>query len=595
MTDAYVQHALMTALTLSIDLTYHWFWFFVFILLLIGAVIGMTPLTHHHEHSFGQWLCIFIRRAVVWIGFTLMVWQVSNWLFYQMLDHMPAQDSLREYLIWHQQLLVFHAKHLGLILVGVVMLRILSMRILAPRFSRWLRQWRSVQSDETTPDITQELNRLKAKSFTPSKHYRKGKVFFGLTPKRKPLYIDRETFIETNTQIVGPTRYGKGLLLGTLMEQSILNGDTLFYIDPKNDRYAKHILYQTALKIGRPFYYISLDDDDVGSWGPFMGGTTEDAFSRLQMALGLDLKGDPGSDFYKTQELKVLRDAFLKSRRLDVLKDKFAKDSQTKAGAELAAWASYPSLCPSGNAKGFSIQKAIQDNAIVYFKGALDNRIKTLATKTFLVELLQTRRRQSADQHLCLVVDEVSFLVSKQLKDALATSLGFGMNIICAYQSPDDLLNTDDMSLNGQALLHSVNVNSQVKMVFGGANAELAKWVSDLSGTTTKSLTRAEQTSITSEGAELWHAGRTLAPVETPYIHPNVVLTLPKRMCIAIRPGELAQPMMVAPVPVQDMSLLDHYLSGRATPSPNKTQREEKQSDASIADNHNKVLKEDRP
>lgn len=42
------------------------------------------------------------------------------------------------------------------------------------------------------------------------------------------------------------------------MEQAIMRGDTLFYIDPKNDEFAPHVMYQAAKAKGRKLYYLTL-------------------------------------------------------------------------------------------------------------------------------------------------------------------------------------------------------------------------------------------------------------------------------------------------------------------------------------------------
>jgi hypothetical protein len=121
--------------------------------------------------------------------------------------------------------------------------------------------------------------------------------WLGLDEKNRPITIPIDTWFETNMQVIGPTRYGKGVILGTLMDQAIRRGDGLFYVDPKKDHFAPQVMYQACKEAGRKFYYLTLHDEGIGQWAPFAGGTIRDALARLEIAFGLELTGDPGTDY----------------------------------------------------------------------------------------------------------------------------------------------------------------------------------------------------------------------------------------------------------------------------------------------------------
>lgn len=138
------------------------------------------------------------------------------------------------------------------------------------------------------------------------------------------------------------------------------------------------------------------------------------------------------------------------------------------------------------------------------------------------------------------------------------------MNVVSMYQSPNDLKFPDDKTLDGNALLQSMNVNSQIKLVYGGADYDTAEWLSNLSGTITKSVTSMEKTNVRTMGAEEWERGRMIKAHEEATVPVNVVLSLPPRVAILIQPHQLATPCFTAPAKVRDLKLLPAWLTGEA-------------------------------
>lgn len=546
--------------------TNEWWWWSWIYIFFIGSLIQMTPLKLHHEQSFTQIIGVWIRRLIIIYSTLLIALPFVLLYVYEISMDKSLGDSSADFIRWFEDLLLDKYWYPIPAILSGMSIRIIFNRYVIMHVSGILRKLRKRQMDDEASDIKDERNKYRAKEFNPKKYYKEDKILVGLSESNKPVHVPVDVFRETNMQVIGPTRYGKGVVLGCLMDQIIKNGDTLFYIDPKDDTFAAHVMYQACLESKRQFYYVSMDDLELGSWGPFMGGNDTDALSRLEIALGLELTGDPATDFYKTQEMTDIRNAFDKTRRIESLYNEIINTEAKKSEAELSAWKNVKSLCPKSH-KGFSIEKAIKENAVVYFKGSLDDRVIKTATKMFIIELVQESRRLfksgGKTDHLTCIVDEVSFLVSKQLKEALATVVGFGVNFVCAYQSPEDLVNTDDINLNGRALKHSMDVNSQIKAVYGGADFETAEWAANLSGTTTKEVTKLERTEIVSGGAETWENNRTIGAIEENLVHVNVVLSLPKKVCVFIQPGELLKPLFTAFVPVKNMELLNDFLNNK--------------------------------
>ena len=534
-------------------------------LIFTACLIGMAPLATHHTQPFYQLVWVWLRKTIVWAGLILMVLPFVTLYVYDMTLQNPLVNPQQVWLNWFVNLA---QQKWPLALAAAVSgwtLHWVFKRYALPAWSGWLRKHRNPQTVETLSDIRDESLRFKEKSFVPSKYYRKEAMVIGLDEKHQPIAIPSDTWYETNMQVIGPTRYGKGVILGTLMDQAIRRGDGLFYVDPKKDHFAPQVMYQACKEAGRKFYYLTLHDEGIGQWAPFAGGTERDALARLEIAFGLELTGDPGTDYYKSQELKLLQKAFTQTRSVKGLKGLLEKTEANRINAELARWSTVESLCAK-KGSGFSIAKALKDNAVVYVQGGLDDSVVKMATKLFIIEMIQEARRLEKERstHLTAVIDEVSFLTSKTLAQALATTVGSRVNFVLAYQSQNDLFNIDDKTVDPKYVYQSINVNSQIKAVYGGADYETAEWAANLSGTLVKEVTQLEKTEISGTGGETWENKRFVGKQQENYINTNVVLTLPPRVCVFVQPRQLASICFTAFVPVKEMNALEDYLIAKA-------------------------------
>ena len=126
---------------------------------------------------------------------------------------------------------------------------------------------------------------------------------------------------------------------------------------------------------------------------------------------------------------------------------------------------------------------------------------------------------------------------------------------MAAFQNFGDLLNPDDQRLDGRSVLQSVTVNSQLKYVFGGTDAQTAEFVAEASGMVQKKIVRFEKTEINRSGGETWARHRTLADQEEPLIPVSRVLALPPRVAVLLRPKAVAEIISVAPIALEVNSL----------------------------------------
>ena len=530
--------------------------------------IGVAPLHTHAKSTSFEAICVLVRKVLIGCLIPL----VSVPLLFTLLSFVRYEISFGnafDYMLENFNPLWIDMLALPIVLITCMLVKVSYRRYARPQLSYWWKSKRKQQDTDQLSDIRDLQDHFKMKTFLPEKYYSDNGLFIGLDENNNPDYIPFDTWYEVNAQIIGPSRYGKGILLGCLIDQMIKRGDGVVYVDPKTDHFLPHIMYQACQQAGRKFYYLALHDYGPGYWAPFAGGNVRQALARLELAFGLQYTGNPGTDFYKSQERAALESVFGQTRSIKGLRKQLESNESTlRINAELKRWSEVKTLCPDSQQPQFTIEKALEENAVVYVHGSLDDPIVTMATKLFIMEYVQTAsslyQQKKRQAHLTMFIDEVSFLASQTLAKSLATSIGFKVNFVLAYQSSSDLLNVDDKTVDPGYLLQSINVNSQVKMMYGGFDSETAKMISEMSGTISKTLVRTESTEVdTATGSETWGDSRSLTQQESPLIHTNDVLTLPKRVFVLFRPHSMATIRYSSFVPVKDDEALPSYIADR--------------------------------
>lgn len=559
------------------------------LMIFLGAAFRMSPILKKPDHTFTELLMIKMRILIVF-GFGIWLFlPIFTLYIYDASQPQKSLESHNLFISWIVEL--SHRKWWYLVTAFITgyIIRFCFMRFIMTYISALKRKLRFEQQSEKLSDIRDENKTYKTKDYLPSKFYKPGKRFVGLDKDNQPYYIDEEVYRQTHHQIIGPTRYGKGVLIGGLIDQAIRAGDQVFYYDPKEDKFLPKIMYAAAKEAGRPFYFIALHDKAPGSWHPFSGGDIRDIISRAVQAFQLHDTGDPATDFYKVKERKHLSRIMKTSKTIEgILRAiESVKDEAQKLQSKLQEWSNVKALNPKSG-KGFSIEKAILEGAVVYVQGSLTDNVVRSATKAFITETMTEVMRLQYEKkyHSSLFIDEVKFLISKEITDALATIAGFGANITLAYQSMGDTLTPDDITLDGQGLTQSININCQLKTIYGGFDPETAKFAAESSGTINKTVTQQEKTEIKDAGAELWDEARSLSTKDEYLIPENVFYSLPPRVCIQFQPATLATVCHTAFVPVADETIkeLEDYLTSISKSADKEETNQSEDSEADTPD-----------
>lgn len=422
-------------------------------------------------------------------------------------------------------------------------------RYLKPRWSALKRRWSVRQSGDELSDIRAEKENLKTKNFTPEKHFSEDRFFWGLTKNDIPIFDSWEVWKTRHFRLVGPTQTGKGVLIGTCLDQAIRKGSTVFFIDPKPDKHAKAIMKKACLETGRPFVELDLRGGHKGRYEPFLGGEDRQARARLTFALGLRDTGTDG-DFYKSNERRIIDKIFSEwDRRLYSLKQILAKDEYfkdvTRSLNYINEWLGISTFRVNKDKRGFAVDKSFENNAVVYIRGDLDDEVINKACTVLIMEICQECKRLYEKgikkDHALLLMDEVAFLINEQIADALATVAGFDMNIGLAYQSEGDLLNLKDKTLNADAIASRVKVNCKNSLYYMAADSETAEIMAEESGLIYKSVTRSQGVMIGEMMEETWDKKRDIHQVDENLVTANQAKMLPERVGVLYRPNTLAE------------------------------------------------------
>ena len=560
------------------------------VLILIALLIVINPLplqARSIDTTSVDFLLIWTRRISLLILFCLVILLPPYvYLIYGLVKEHGIKD-LNDELKWIRSFLwsIFEVNGLRftLGLVLAILFKLTYQRYVAPPLSHFLHSIRIKTVSDRLSDVRDEIGKLKRKYFDPADYYQPEKIFFGLDEHNEPLYTDMDTFRKTNTQIIGPTRFGKGVLLGCLLDQAIrLGKHATIYVDPKDDEFVPWIMWHAA-GADKRFTMVDLSIENKGTWAPFMGGNPRERRARIISACGLYDAGTD-ADFYKRQERGILDRILEKSNGSipSLLNGLEAADTdgtplREKAGSlyeGLRELSRVPALNTTG---GLQVEQVLRNGWVLYFRGNINDRLLLLATRIFIMEVIQLSmrmREERAGQHLTFAVDELKFLVSKQLSDALATSLGANVNMIVMHQTLEDLRAPEDRTLDALAVQKSVEINCQLKVIYK-CDPVTAEYASKASGTKMVKTPR-QKMRINEFGGEVYQSELMVMEKDEGLIPENVLLSLPPMVGIFYSPHELAKVTFTAPVPtVKGDDLFKLNPLYKAPPRPPKESRPE--------------------
>lgn len=517
------------------------------ILIFIVCLIGTKPIVVNprSEPSLVELLIIKFRQlvlafcALVFIALPLIIFVAGTYktgsakIFFPVLWGMWETNLI---LMWELPLIAFIGGY------GISFVFARHIKTIASAFKR---KFSLRQTGDELSDIRVEGKKIKEMNFQPQKYYKENAIFYGLDEKGKPIYDSIGKWQSRHQRWVGPTQTGKGVGLGVQLDQAIRKGYNTWFFDQKPDKHAFAIMKKACEETGRKLITLDLNPEGKGKYNPFLGGSRRDRLSRLYYAFGLKDTGEQ-SDFYKVTERDIITAFKDWDGSLRNLKERLSEPEVVelvkRTRSYITEWLSI-STFDVKNRAGFSVDRSIIENPVVYIRGNLDDELITMAMTVLLVELMQTIKRldQAGEKiaHSTVVVDELAFLVNEKIADSLATIAGFGTNMILTYQSEGDLLNPKDKTLDGKAISTRIKVNTKTAVYYMAADYETAEMMAKESGTINKKTTFSQDVKVGRYAEETWEDGRSIKTEAENLVTENAAKMLPERVGYLYRPNEL--------------------------------------------------------
>ncbi|EOX8956957.1 type IV secretory system conjugative DNA transfer family protein [Enterobacter hormaechei] len=386
-------------------------------------------------------------------------------------------------------------------------------------------------------------------------------IFIGLTKDGEPQYIPVKEWQTQHADIIGTTGAGKGVASGILLYQSILVGEGVFVLDPKNDEWAPHLYKKACEDAGKPFVLIDLNKQEYQM--NLIDGITADHLEELFVAgFSLAEKGE-AADFYRIDDRKAARTAaqFVNQNPGATIRDIYNGEYVQGIGETIKAFHGKTeelAMLNSINAPGgFALKEIFDNGGCCYIIGSMRNSKIITAQRMTLVRLFQLaelRDRVAGDvRPIAIFLDEVKYHLSKPALEGLGAARDKGVHIIMAHQSIADLRDCP-ADLNGDAVVGAVVENCKFKLVYKLQDPDTAEWVARMSGTI---LVDDESRKVTTTAVltEKIDDERTIRQAESYYIDSNMLQNLPKFVSYIFSANTLAFPSLIAPLKVKKQPL----------------------------------------
>ncbi|WAT06955.2 type IV secretory system conjugative DNA transfer family protein [Rouxiella badensis] len=448
--------------------------------------------------------------------------------------------------------------------VGVIF-HYVARRILSPEIDKLKRKM--VKKTSLERNTRTDVREIKALLPTTEKYdpeqfidLKKG-VFIGLNENRDPQYIPLSDWQKQHADVIGTTGAGKGVATGLLIYQSILAGEGVFEMDPKNDEWAPHLIRKACKDAGKPFYLIDLNRPEYQL--NLIDGITAEHLEELFIAgFSLAEKGE-AADFYRIDDRRAARATaqLINENPTATIRDLFNSDfvqsiAETIKGffgkiEELA-------LLNSINAPdGLALKKIFDDGGCCYIIGSMRNS-KVIATqRMILVRLMQLAelrdRINTTPRPIAIHLAELKYHLSRPALEGLGAARDKGVHIIMDHQSVADLRDCP-ADLNGDAVVGAVVENAKFKLVYKLQDPDTALWVAKMSGTilvddeSRKAKTNRVLTEVIDDE-------RTIRQAERFYIDSNMLLNLPPFVSYIFTATELPRASLISPLKVKKQPL----------------------------------------
>lgn len=429
----------------------------------------------------------------------------------------------------------------------------------------WLREgqpWWDARAESMTKKSTLERNKKTdvrdinsflpspSGAYDPTQFFKKNAILLGIEGLGKPVYFSES--ILPHVQVVGTTGGGKGVILGILAAQCLQKEEAVFWLDPKDDEWAPHVLAQAAKDAGKPFILIDLRPTAAAQVNFFQNSSKEQIEELLLGAFSLSEKGTD-SDFYTIDDRAGASRLASKYEPGDTpasLFNKFGLELEQKAKKFHGLLREMAELSPVNAKQGIDLRKVVQDGGAIYAIGSMKNAKVVRMQRMLLVKIIQLceeRDRTTAKPRpVCAILDEAKYHISKPFLESLGAARDKGLHVILAHQSLADLRDCP-ADLNSDAVVGAVMENCRIKIVYRVEDPKTAEWLARKSGRIQVD-DESRRVSRNAAMSEVVDDERTIRQAERYLIDENMILNLHPAQAVVFGNG---QPTFISTSPIK--------------------------------------------
>lgn len=366
-----------------------------------------------------------------------------------------------------------------------------------------------------------------AVSFDPLQYIQSKKYFLGLHHyTNEPLYNEESI----HTQIVAPTRSGKGIFIGIKAVEAIRENRGLIIVDPKEDDFLAQVILEELERQNRPQDLCILCWPNDFGYNVFsFNDTVEEATKKITIMLDLvEKENEIGASFYRKNEriiLNKIMQIFFSSKEFlnidcnrtlhnlsQLLKyiihdlnagyeyakeqeknkpnfDKLEKLSRRYFDPNLFAKLDlkYTQLAILESLQfsisefdhvsihdKFKLSDSLTKGKILYVKSDMLDETALKFLKLIITDIIQQSKKLKNETNCLVVLDELSFYPTQILSAGLATTAGFGIKFILAYQS--------EAQMRDESLRVAIKDNCQTKIYYKTSDDTTLRYIELLSG-----------------------------------------------------------------------------------------------------------------
>lgn len=311
-------------------------------------------------------------------------------------------------------------------------------------------------------------------------------VFLGKDEQGQPVLVPREAWRKTNVQILGLPGSGKSVMATNALIRCVRDfGDAVVYFDPKGDAWAPHVFRAHCpdftlldLRPGKPAQLNLFRDLD------------QYALKNLLIA-GFNL-GETGdvADHYRISEqkaAKLIAEQFPDGANIQqVLAAAYALPEALKKDVKglITKLENVADLSVLQTDSGIDVAGIINGGGCLYVIGSMDDEAVIRVQKMLFARCAQiiiARDEFREWPHVSVMLDEIKYLLSKYVLNALGTLRSRDCNLLLAHQSLGDF-GQCGQDLPADFVKTTVLDNTPIRWFYRAASQESAQWAAGQTG-----------------------------------------------------------------------------------------------------------------